>query len=106
MKEDFYGIEEIQKQSSQDLHPQEEIMMVTSMEELDIANLITGSQHKIKEIDLKEMENTEAEINETLSIEDMMYEEDRFWNMNEITNWNDKFKIELRSSDYEQLREK
>ena len=118
MKKEFYGIEELKMQKSQELHPEEEMMMVTSMEELDIANLITGSQHKIEEIDLKEvdsymdmflMENTEAEIKETLpeeSIKDMMYEEDRFWNMNKLTDWNDEFRIELRNSDYEQLREK
>ena len=26
--------------------------------------------------------------------------------MNEITDWNDEFKVEIRSNDYEQLREK
>ena len=39
------------------------------------------------------METTEAKIEEILpeeSIEDMMYEEDRFWNMTELTDWNDE----------------
>ena len=60
-------------------------------------------------MDMFLMENTEVKIKETLpeeSIEDMMYEDDRFWNMTELTDWNDKFRIELRNSDYEQLREK
>ena len=35
------------------------------------------------------------------SIEEMMYEEDRFWNMEEITDWNDDIKIEINSSEYE-----
>ena len=35
-----------------------------------------------------------------------MYEGDRFWNMNELTDWNDEFRIELRNIDYEELREK
>ena len=60
-------------------------------------------------MDMFLMENTEVKIKETLpeeSIEDMMYEEDRFWNMNELTDWNDEFRIELRNIDYEELREK
>ena len=45
------------------------------------------------------MESKEAKLQETLSnesIEEMMYEEDRFWNMGEITDWNDEFKIEMK----------
>ena len=93
MKEDFYGIKgNIQKENPRESQPEQERMMVTSMEELDITNLITGSQRKTEEINLKEvdsymdmflMETTEAKIEEILpeeSIEDMMYEEDRFWN--------------------------
>ena len=34
-----------------------------------------------------------------------MYEEDRFWNMEEITEWDDEFKIEMKSNDYELHRE-
>ena len=39
------------------------------------------------------IESTKARIQETLSnesIEEMMYEEDCFWNMEEITDWNDE----------------
>ena len=60
-------------------------------------------------MDMFLMENTEVEIKETLaeeSIEDMMYEEDRFWNITELTDWNDEFRVELKNSDYEQLRQK
>ena len=88
--------------------PDQEMMMGTSMEDLNITNLITGKQNNSEDIDLKEvdsymdmflMESTEAKIEEVLSaesIEEMMYEEDRFWNMEEITDWNDNFKIEIK----------
>ena len=45
------------------------------------------------------MESTEAKIEEVLSaesIEEMMYKEDQFWNMEEIKDWNDDFKIEIK----------
>ena len=92
MKEDFYGLKgHMQKINPREMQPEQEMMMVISMEELDITNLITGSQRKTEEIDLKEvdsymdmflMESTEAKIEEILpedSIEDMMYEEYQFW---------------------------
>ena len=76
MKEDFYGLKgDMQKINSRETPPEQEMMMVTSMDELDITNLITGSQWKTEEIDLKAvnsymdmflMESTEAKIEELL----------------------------------------
>ena len=86
------------------------------MEDLNIMNILSGNQNNSEDIDLKEvdsymdmflMESTEAKIEEVLSaesIEEMMYEEDRFWNMEEITDWNDDFKTEIKSSDVHQCR--
>ena len=54
------------------------------------------------------MESKEAKLQETLSnesIEEMMYEEDRFWNMEEITDWDYEFKIEMKSNEFEVHRE-
>ena len=96
---------------------EEEMLMVTSIEELNITGLISRKQPESEDINLKEvdnymdmflMESTEAKIQEVLPSEDteeMTYEGDRFWNMEEITEWDDEFKIEMKSNDYELHRE-
>ena len=88
MKEDFYGEERDKpKAGSLKTSTEQEMMMVTSIEDLNITNLISWSQSKPEDINLKEvdsymdmflMESTEARIQETLSnesIEEIMYEE-------------------------------
>ena len=35
-------------------------------------------------------------------IENMMYEEDRYWNMDELTEWNDEYVIKLGDESHEQ----
>ena len=118
MKEDFYGGErDKSKAESMKASTEQEMMMVMSIEDLNITNLKSGSQSKPEDINLKEvdsykdmfqMESSEARIQETLSsgsIEEMMYEEDRFWNIEEITDWDYEFKIEMKSNEYEVHRE-
>ena len=55
------------------------------------------------------MENTQAKIQDILpkeEIEEMMYEEDRQWNMEEIMDCNDEFSIELEGETIEFLKMK
>ena len=97
MKEAFYvGKGDKSKTESMKNSTEEEMMMVTSIEDLNITDLISGKQPETEDINLKEvdnymdmflMESTEAKIQGILpseSTEEMMYEEVRYWNMEEI----------------------
>jgi hypothetical protein len=51
------------------------------------------------------MENLDHTIQEEIpdeEIENMMYEEDRYWNMDELTEWNDEYIIRLGDESHEQ----
>ena len=61
---------------------------------------------KVDQLDIKEDENLYMKLMETSDqtvqevipkeeIEDMMYEEDRYWNMEELTEWNDEYIITI-----------
>ena len=101
---EVYGEIEIQDPSNPD-----------SMMSLTLSNKTTTTREvdkvaaKLEELDLESidsyldlglMENKESEIKDTLEeelISKMMYEEERLWNMEEISQWDDEYIIDMRN---------
>ena len=80
----------------------EEMMSLSIDTRMKIQDVV----EKVDQLDIKEDENLYMKLMETSDqtvqeiipkeeIEDMMYEEDRYWNMEELTEWNDEYIITI-----------
>jgi hypothetical protein len=88
----------------QDPSAPESMMSLTLSTKVETEEINTVTA-KLEEIDLKSvddyldlglMENTDSDINDTIEktqVPEMMYEEDRLWNMEEIDQWDDEYII-------------
>ena len=78
----------------------EEINTIT--DRLEATDLKRVDEH----LDLNLMENTDEDISDTIDktqVLEMMYEEDRLWNMEEIDQWDDEYIIDM--TDRQQMDE-